>query len=126
MRGRSPCAPSTPSTARGLARVDFFLERGTDRLLLNEINTMPGFTSASMYPLLWEASGVPLPALVDRLLALALERHATRAKRRLSFTPARGAQRTVRARRAVAADAELASASLSARFRSAKLPSSSF
>jgi D-alanine-D-alanine ligase len=71
----------------GLARVDFFLERGTGRLLLNEINTMPGFTSASMYPLLWQASGVPLPALVERLLALALERHAARASRRLSFSP---------------------------------------
>jgi D-alanine-D-alanine ligase len=71
----------------GLARVDFFLERGTGRLLLNEINTMPGFTSASMYPLLWQASGVPLPALVERLLALAIERHAAREKRRLSFSP---------------------------------------
>src|SRR5262245_11117502 len=71
----------------GLARVDFFLERGTDRLLLNEINTMPGFTSASMYPLMWQASGVPLPALVEKLLTLARERPATRAKRRLSFTP---------------------------------------
>jgi len=71
----------------GLARVDFFLERGTDRLLLNEINTMPGFTSASMYALMWQASGVTLPALVERLLTLARERHARRAKRRLSFTP---------------------------------------
>jgi D-alanine-D-alanine ligase len=71
----------------GLARVDFFLERGTGRLLLNEINTMPGFTSASMYPLMWQASGTPLPALVERLVALAFERHAVRAKRRLSFTP---------------------------------------
>ncbi len=71
----------------GLARVDFFLERGTNRLLVNEINTMPGFTSASMYPRLWKASGVSLPALVDRLVALALERHAGRAARRLSFTP---------------------------------------
>jgi D-alanine-D-alanine ligase len=71
----------------GLARVDFFLERGTGRLLLNEINTMPGFTSASMYPRLWEASGVPLQTLVDRLVSLALERHAARAARRLSFNP---------------------------------------
>jgi D-alanine-D-alanine ligase len=72
----------------GLARVDFFLERRTGRLLLNEINTMPGFTAASMYPLLWEASGVPLPALVDRLVNLAFERHDARARRRLSFSPA--------------------------------------
>lgn len=71
----------------GLARVDFFLERGTGRLLLNEINTMPGFTSASMYPLMWQASGITLPDLVEKLLALAFERHAARAKRRLSFNP---------------------------------------
>src|SRR5437879_1973553 len=70
----------------GLARVDFFLERG-GRVLVNEINTMPGFTAISMYPKLWEASGLPYPALVDRLIALALERHAARGKRRLSFTP---------------------------------------
>jgi D-alanine-D-alanine ligase len=72
----------------GLARVDFFLERPTGRLLLNEINTMPGFTAASMYPMLWAASGLPLPALVDRLVSLALERHDARARRRLSFSPA--------------------------------------
>ena len=70
----------------GLARVDFFLERG-GRVLVNEINTMPGFTAISMYPKLWEASGLPYPALVDRLIVLALERHAARGKRRLSFTP---------------------------------------
>jgi D-alanine-D-alanine ligase len=62
----------------GMARVDFFLERGTNRLLLNEVNTIPGFTSISMYPMLWEASGLPLPELVDRLVALAIERHAER------------------------------------------------
>jgi len=57
----------------GMARVDFFL-RGDDELWLNEINTIPGFTSISMYPKLWEASGLPYPALVDRLLDLAMER----------------------------------------------------
>jgi D-alanine-D-alanine ligase len=62
----------------GLARVDFFLERATDRLLINEVNTIPGFTSISMYPMLWEASGVPLPELVDRLIALAVVRHGER------------------------------------------------
>jgi D-alanine-D-alanine ligase len=62
----------------GMARVDFFLERGTDRLYLNEVNTIPGFTSISMYPLLWEASGLPLPELVDRLIALAMERSGER------------------------------------------------
>ncbi len=71
----------------GLARVDFFLERPSGRVLLNEINTMPGFTSISMYPKLWEASGLAYPALLDRLIALACERHAARGTRRLSFTP---------------------------------------
>ena len=61
--------------AAGLARVDFFLERGTDRILVNEINTMPGFTRISMYPKLWEASGLSYRALVDRLVDLAVERH---------------------------------------------------
>lgn len=67
----------------GLARVDFFLERQTGRFLLNEINTMPGFTSISMYPKMWEASGLPYPRLVDRLIELALERHAE--KRTIRF-----------------------------------------
>src|SRR5437870_1500540 len=71
----------------GLARVDFFLEQGTDRILVNEINTMPGFTAISMYPQLWEASGLPFAALLDRLIALARERHAVRDRRQLSFTP---------------------------------------
>lgn len=62
--------------ARGLARVDFFVERGTGKALLNEINTMPGFTSISMYPKLWEATGVPYGQLLDRLIALALEEFA--------------------------------------------------
>jgi D-alanine-D-alanine ligase len=69
----------------GMARVDFFLERGTDRVLVNEINTLPGFTAISMYPKLWEASGVPLPHLLDELVRLALERHQARA--RLLTTP---------------------------------------
>jgi D-alanine-D-alanine ligase len=66
----------------GLARVDFFLEKATGRWYVNEVNTLPGFTRISMYPKLWEASGVSYGALVDRLLALALERH--RARRALS------------------------------------------
>jgi D-alanine-D-alanine ligase len=65
----------------GMARVDFFLERDTDHIYVNEINTIPGFTSISMYPMLWEATGVPLPELVDRLVALALERYADRHRR---------------------------------------------
>ncbi len=61
--------------AAGMARVDFFLERGTDRLLLNEINTIPGFTPTSVYAELWAASGLPYEDLLDRLVDLALERH---------------------------------------------------
>ena len=61
--------------AAGMARVDFFLERGSGRLLLNEINTIPGFTSTSVYPKLWAASGLPYDRLLDRLIQLALERH---------------------------------------------------
>ena len=63
-----------------MARVDFFLERGTDRVLVNEINTLPGFTAISMYPKLWEASGLPLPKLLDELIRLALERHERRSR----------------------------------------------
>jgi D-alanine-D-alanine ligase len=73
--------------AAGMARIDFFLERGTDRLYVNEINTIPGFTPSSMFPKLWEVAGLSFPAVVDRLIALALERHAARATRRLSFDP---------------------------------------
>ena len=62
----------------GMARVDFFLEKATGRVYLNELNTIPGFTSISMYPKLWEASGLPYPQLVDRLIQLALERKADR------------------------------------------------
>lgn len=64
----------------GMARVDFFLEKGTDRVLVNEINTLPGFTAISMYPKLWEASGLPLPRLLDELVRLALERHERRGR----------------------------------------------
>jgi D-alanine-D-alanine ligase len=60
--------------AAGMARVDFFLT-GDGTIYLNEVNTIPGFTSISMYPKLWEASGVAYPELVDRLIALAIERH---------------------------------------------------
>jgi D-alanine-D-alanine ligase len=68
----------------GLARVDFLLNRSTGDLFLNEINTMPGFTTISMYAKLWDASGVNYPALVDRLIALALERHAARLESKTS------------------------------------------
>jgi D-alanine-D-alanine ligase len=64
-----------------MARVDFFLEDPGRGFLANEVNTIPGFTPISMYPRLWEASGVPYPELLDRLVALALERHERRAAR---------------------------------------------
>jgi len=70
--------------ALGLARVDFFLERRTGRIFLNEINTIPGFTSISMYPKLWEASGLSYRALLDELIELALAQH--REKQRTKFT----------------------------------------
>jgi D-alanine--D-alanine ligase len=62
----------------GLARVDFFFEEGGRGFLCNEANTMPGFTPISMYPKLWQAAGVGYPELIDRLVALALERHGRR------------------------------------------------
>ncbi len=68
----------TAVDASGYARVDFFLERRTGRLLVNEINTIPGFTSISMFPKMWEASGLAYPALLARLVALAFERHRQR------------------------------------------------
>jgi D-alanine-D-alanine ligase len=64
-----------------MARVDFFLEDPGRGFLVNEVNTIPGFTPISMYPRLWEVTGVPYPELLDRLVALALERHERRAER---------------------------------------------
>jgi D-alanine-D-alanine ligase len=71
----------------GMGRVDLLLERSTGRFFVNEINTLPGFTSISMYPRLWEASGVPYPELLDRLIGLALERHRERATLVTSWQP---------------------------------------
>lgn len=59
----------------GMARIDFFLEKKTDRVCVNEINTIPGFTEISMYPKLWEASGLPFARLVEKLIDLGFERH---------------------------------------------------
>ncbi len=59
----------------GMARVDFFLEKNTHRIFVNEINTIPGFTPISMYPKLWEASGISYPELIHRLIQLAIERY---------------------------------------------------
>ena len=61
-----------------MARVDFLMEGSSGPLYINEINTIPGFTSISMYPKMWEATGIPYPALIDRLIDLALDRHAAR------------------------------------------------
>lgn|GEM_PF-2342 len=71
----------------GLARVDFFMDKVDGSLFINEVNTLPGFTSISMYPKLWEAAGVPYAALVDRLIQLALERAAQRRGLSTSFAP---------------------------------------
>jgi D-alanine-D-alanine ligase len=70
----------------GMARVDFFY-REPDELIVNEINTIPGFTTISMYPKLWEASGLPYPDLVDRLIQLAIERHELESKRGRTLSP---------------------------------------
>ncbi|PLZ94897.1 D-alanine--D-alanine ligase, partial [Fischerella thermalis CCMEE 5196] len=63
--------------AAGLARVDFFYVEATGEVLINEINTLPGFTATSMYPLLWQHSGVSFPELVDQLIQLAVARYSS-------------------------------------------------
>src|SRR5262249_34417004 len=62
----------------GFARADFFVERGSDRVFVNELNTLPGFTAISMYPKLWEREGVALPELLDRIVRLGIERGEAR------------------------------------------------
>ena len=69
----------------GMARVDFFLDRGTGGFFLNEINTLPGFTSISMYPKLWQSSGLAYDALLDRLITLAFDRRENRSRLRTAF-----------------------------------------
>ena len=59
----------------GYARVDFFVEKGTDRIFLNEINTLPGFTKISMFPMLWEAAGLSYPDTIERIIELGYERY---------------------------------------------------
>jgi D-alanine-D-alanine ligase len=68
----------------GMARVDFFVEAQSGRVVLNEINTIPGFTSVSMYPKLWEASGLSYPRLIDRLIELALTRQSDKKRNKVS------------------------------------------
>ena len=70
----------------GMARVDFLLSRGDGAIFVNEVNTIPGFTTISMYSKLWGATGVPYPVLLDRLIALALARHAEKQQLRTSLT----------------------------------------
>ena len=79
----------------GMARADFFLDRTTEAIFVNELNTIPGFTPISMYPKLWEASGLPFPALVDRLICLALERHAEKKSLITSYRPGRNGRRSL-------------------------------
>lgn len=66
--------------AEGMARVDFLVDRKSDQIYINELNSLPGFTAGSMYPKLWEATGLPYARLLDRLIELALERHDRRSK----------------------------------------------
>jgi len=70
---------------RGMARVDFFQDKDSGEFYINELNTIPGFTPVSMYPKLWEASGLPYARLIDRLIELACERHAEKARNKSSF-----------------------------------------
>ncbi|HBV96783.1 MAG: D-alanine--D-alanine ligase [Peptococcaceae bacterium BICA1-7] len=70
----------------GLSRVDFFLLKKDGSVMVNEINTLPGFTDLSMYPKLWEATGIPYSQLLDRLIELALERHREKSRNKTTFT----------------------------------------
>ena len=75
----------------GMARVDFFLEKKGGKIFLNEVNTIPGFTSISMYPKLWEASGIPFRDLIDKLIGFALEQHAEKARTKYQIELPEGA-----------------------------------
>jgi D-alanine-D-alanine ligase len=69
-----------------MARVDFLLSRDTGELFINEVNTIPGFTTISMYPKMWEATGLPYSRLLQRLIELAIERHDEKQRLRTSLT----------------------------------------
>ncbi len=75
----------------GMARVDFFLEKKAGKIYLNEVNTIPGFTSISMYPKMWEASGIPFRELIDKLIELALEMHREKARTKYQIELPEGA-----------------------------------
>jgi D-alanine-D-alanine ligase len=70
----------------GMARVDFFLQERTGKIYLNELNTIPGFTEISMYPKLWDVSGLPFPQLLTELITLAVERHSKKKRGERTFT----------------------------------------
>jgi len=69
----------------GMARADFLLERNTHKIYVNELNTLPGFTPISMYPKLWEASGISYSELIDRLIELGLERYRDKSRSATSY-----------------------------------------
>ncbi len=71
----------------GMARVDFLVGKSTNKIFLSEINTLPGFTSISMYPKLWQASGLSYPKLLDKLIELAVDRHVAKAKLKTIYQP---------------------------------------
>ena len=71
----------------GMARIDFLVARSTNRIFLNEINTLPGFTSISMYPKLWQASGLPYAQLLDKLIELAIQRHSAKSRLKTTYQP---------------------------------------
>ena len=75
----------------GMARVDFFVEKKGGKIYLNEVNTIPGFTSISMYPKMWEASGIPFRELIDKLIELALEMHQEKARTKYDIDLPEGA-----------------------------------
>ena len=71
----------------GMARVDFFLQQKTEKIFVSEINTIPGFTEISMYPKLWEVSGLPFPQLLEQLIELGLERHKKKKRSKGTLIP---------------------------------------
>jgi len=71
----------------GMARADFFVDRHTNKVYINELNTIPGFTHVSMFPKMWAASGISYPELVDRLVQLALERYRDRNRASTTYAP---------------------------------------
>jgi len=84
---RLACDAYRVLNCEGMARVDFLIPRTLKKLYVSEVNTIPGFTAISMYPKMWEASGLPYPKLLDRLIELAIERHAAKNKLKTTYQP---------------------------------------